>query len=87
MILAQTSVETAAIEALKQAPGLVITLVVVVLFLRYIEGRGRADAEERKNNAEERRQMLSTLDKFSTTQQNLAVVVEGLKENMKHVGK
>lgn len=75
-MFAETSVENAAIEALKQAPGLVICLVICVLFIRHLSERNKTDAEERKD-------MRATLDRFSQSQQNLAIVVEGLKESMK----
>lgn len=76
VLIAQSQIETAAIEALKQAPGLVVALVMLILFLR-------RDAERDKSNTEERRDFTAALNKFSEAQNNVAVVLEGLKEQIK----
>lgn len=76
MMLVQSSIEGAAIEALKQSPGILAALIVIALFMRYITGRDRNDQEERKSVRESQ-------DKLADSVKTLAVVVEGVKEKLK----
>lgn len=72
---ATSSVESAAIDALKQSPGILAALIVIVLFMRYITARDKNDQEERK-------EMRDALDRHSTAVNNLSIVVEGVKEKI-----
>lgn len=77
MMLAQSgSVEQAAIEALKQSPGILASLILIVIFVRYITGRDTNDRSERQAVRESH-------EKLAESVNTLAVVVEGLKEKLK----
>lgn len=78
-MIAQTAdggIQAAAIEALKQSPGILAALIVIALFMRYISSRDRNDQEERKSVRE-------TQNNLADSVKTLAVVVEGLKEKLK----
>lgn len=78
-LLAQASngpIENAALEALRQAPGIIAVLVMTVLFLRYLTDCRKADHEERKEQRE-------TMKQQSDAVKELAVVVGSLKDNIK----
>jgi hypothetical protein len=70
-----SSVESAAIDALKQSPGILAALIVIVVFMRYITARDKNDQEERKAVRESQ-------DKLSESVKTLAIVVEGVKDKL-----
>lgn len=76
MIAQADSIESAAMEALKQAPGVLACLIILVVFIRYISGRDRNDQEERQRVRE-------TQEKLADSVNKLALVVEGVKEKLK----
>lgn len=77
LTLAEGNVEVAAIEALKQAPGLVLALAMMVFFLKHLSERNKLDAEQRKSDADERKANREALEKNAAAMQNLAIVIEG----------
>lgn len=68
--------QDAAIEALKQAPGVLACLIILVVFIRYISGRDRNDQEERQKVRESQEKLADSINK-------MALVVEGVKEKLK----
>lgn len=73
MIAQSDTIQGAAIEALKQVPGILACLILLVLFIRYISRRDANDLEERKAARDSQ-------DKLSDSVNKLAMVVERLKK-------
>lgn len=76
MISQSDAFNQAAIDALKQSPSVIASLFLIVWFIRYISGRDRSDQEERQKARESH-------EKLADSVNNLALVVEGIKEKLK----